>query len=114
MKQAILKALSWLHVRSYLMFFFPIDYSEISFIIIIGERKDQKTLDKLRAERKAKIDELKERTNYYLTQQLIQVSENLIILLWVIFSINRLWHVSLELSIAASSLKTDKVSLISS
>ena len=38
------------------------------------ERKDQKTLEKLRAERKAKIDELKERTNYYLTQQLIQVS----------------------------------------
>jgi endoplasmic reticulum junction formation protein lunapark len=37
------------------------------------ERKDQKTLEKLRAERKAKIDELKERTNYYLTQQLIQV-----------------------------------------
>ncbi|KAF8692908.1 hypothetical protein HU200_039266 [Digitaria exilis] len=36
------------------------------------ERKDQKTLEKLRAERKAKIDELKERTNYYLTQQLIQ------------------------------------------
>jgi endoplasmic reticulum junction formation protein lunapark len=38
------------------------------------EQKDQKTLEKLRAERKAKIDELKERTNYYLTQQLIQVS----------------------------------------
>jgi ribosomal protein S13 len=38
------------------------------------ERKDEKTLEKLRAERKSKIDELKERTNYYLTQQLIQVS----------------------------------------
>jgi hypothetical protein len=38
------------------------------------ERKDQKTLEKLRAERKAKIDELKERTNYYVTQQLIQAS----------------------------------------
>ncbi|KAG8060192.1 hypothetical protein GUJ93_ZPchr0002g26827 [Zizania palustris] len=36
------------------------------------EQKDQKTLKNLRAERKAKIDELKERTNYYLTQQLIQ------------------------------------------
>ncbi|URD83534.1 putative integral membrane metal-binding protein (DUF2296) [Musa troglodytarum] len=36
------------------------------------DRKDQKTLDKLRAERKAKIDELKERTNFYNTQQLIQ------------------------------------------
>ncbi|KAL6903711.1 hypothetical protein ACP4OV_004524 [Aristida adscensionis] len=36
------------------------------------ERKDQSALERLRAERKAKIDELKERTNYYLTQQLIQ------------------------------------------
>jgi endoplasmic reticulum junction formation protein lunapark len=41
--------------------------------LLTVERKDQKTLEKLRAERKAKIDELKERTNYYLTQQLIQV-----------------------------------------
>ena len=32
------------------------------------------TLERLRAERKAKIDELKDRTNYYLTQELIQVS----------------------------------------
>ncbi|KAF4363025.1 hypothetical protein G4B88_031559 [Cannabis sativa] len=39
----------------------------------IGDRKDQNTLEKLRAERQAKIDELKERTNYYTTQQLIQV-----------------------------------------
>jgi len=37
------------------------------------DRKDQKTLERLRAERKAKLDELKERTNYYTTQQLIQV-----------------------------------------
>ncbi|MCD7466010.1 hypothetical protein HAX54_002323 [Datura stramonium] len=36
------------------------------------ERKDQKTLERLRAERQAKIDELKEKTNYYITQQLIQ------------------------------------------
>ncbi|KAL6899443.1 hypothetical protein ACP4OV_006101 [Aristida adscensionis] len=41
-------------------------------LCVVFERKDQKTLEKLRAERKAKIDELKERTNYYLTQQLIQ------------------------------------------
>ncbi|RRT51348.1 hypothetical protein B296_00010435 [Ensete ventricosum] len=34
--------------------------------------KDQKTLERLRAERQAKIDELKEKTNYYNTQQLIQ------------------------------------------
>ncbi|KAL5558284.1 hypothetical protein UlMin_034495 [Ulmus minor] len=36
------------------------------------DRKDLKTLDRLRAERQAKIDELKEKTNYYTTQQLIQ------------------------------------------
>uniref|UniRef100_K3Y8B9 Lunapark zinc ribbon domain-containing protein n=1 Tax=Setaria italica TaxID=4555 RepID=K3Y8B9_SETIT len=36
------------------------------------ERKDKDTLERLRAERKAKIDELKDRTNYYLTQELIQ------------------------------------------
>ncbi|KAL5184788.1 Uncharacterized protein HKD37_17G048440 [Glycine soja] len=38
-----------------------------------GDRKDQKILESLRAERKAKIDELKEKTNYYITQQLIQI-----------------------------------------
>ncbi|GER51611.1 hypothetical protein STAS_28998 [Striga asiatica] len=37
-----------------------------------GDGKDHKTLEKLRAERQAKIDELKEKTNYYITQQLIQ------------------------------------------
>ncbi|XP_071698020.1 uncharacterized protein At2g24330-like [Rutidosis leptorrhynchoides] len=36
------------------------------------DRRDQKHLEKLRGERQAKIDELKERTNYYITQQLIQ------------------------------------------
>ena len=40
---------------------------------VLGDRKDQKTLERLRAERQAKIDELKEKTNYYTTQQLIQV-----------------------------------------
>ncbi|XP_039851135.1 uncharacterized protein At2g24330-like isoform X1 [Panicum virgatum] len=49
-------------------------YSTVVNFTTMLERKDQKTLEKLRAERKAKIDELKERTNYYLTQQLIQVS----------------------------------------
>lgn len=34
--------------------------------------KDHKTLERLREERQAKIDELKEKTNYYTTQQLIQ------------------------------------------
>lgn len=37
------------------------------------DNRDQHTLEKLRTERQAKIDELKERTNYYMTQQLIQV-----------------------------------------
>ncbi|KAK9077457.1 hypothetical protein SSX86_005794 [Deinandra increscens subsp. villosa] len=36
------------------------------------DSRDQKTVDRLRAERQEKIDELKERTNYYTTQQLIQ------------------------------------------
>ncbi|KAI3702793.1 hypothetical protein L6452_28545 [Arctium lappa] len=36
------------------------------------DNRDQKTLESLRAERHAKIEELKERTNYYTTQQLIQ------------------------------------------
>ncbi|KAE9586478.1 hypothetical protein Lal_00044675 [Lupinus albus] len=45
-----------------------------TFVSFIGmcDRRDQKILDKLRAERKAKINELKEKTNYYTTQQLIQ------------------------------------------
>lgn len=46
-------------------------YSTCSSYYRMCERKDQKLLDSLRNERKAKIDELKERTNYYLTQQLI-------------------------------------------
>lgn len=46
-------------------------YSSCSSYYRMRERKDQKLLDRLRNERKAKIDELKERTNYYLTQQLI-------------------------------------------
>ncbi|TKY58215.1 hypothetical protein E2542_SST15271 [Spatholobus suberectus] len=36
------------------------------------DRRDQKILERLRAERKAKIDELKEKTHYYTTQKLIQ------------------------------------------
>ncbi|XP_076947890.1 uncharacterized protein At2g24330-like [Bidens hawaiensis] len=36
------------------------------------DRRDHKALEKLQEERQAKIDELKERTNYYITQQLIQ------------------------------------------
>lgn len=51
--------------------------SNVSLIIIVfdsvGDRRDQKILERLRAERQAKIDELKEKTNYYTTQQLIQV-----------------------------------------
>jgi hypothetical protein len=40
------------------------------------ERRDQERLESLKAERQEKINELKEKTNYYITQQLIQV-ENL-------------------------------------
>ncbi|KAG8071530.1 hypothetical protein GUJ93_ZPchr0006g45553 [Zizania palustris] len=63
-------------IRLLPMFVFPalscVIYSTVVNFTRIFERKDQKTLENLRAERKAKIDELKERTNYYLTQQLIQ------------------------------------------
>lgn len=58
------------------MFLLPalssVTYSAIRSIVNMCERKDQKTLENLRAERQAKIDELKEKTNYYITQQLIQ------------------------------------------
>ncbi|XP_062101582.1 uncharacterized protein At2g24330 [Humulus lupulus] len=58
------------------MFLLPaissLTYSAFVRFTKMCDRKDQKTLEKLRAERQAKIDELKERTNYYTTQQLIQ------------------------------------------
>ncbi|CAH9104354.1 unnamed protein product [Cuscuta epithymum] len=47
-------------------------YTALGSFKRICDNKDQKTLQRLRAEKKAKIDELKERTNYYITQQLIQ------------------------------------------
>lgn len=47
-------------------------YSTLASFTRMLNRKDQKALERLRAERQAKIDELKERTNYYITQQLIQ------------------------------------------
>ncbi|KAH6817345.1 integral membrane metal-binding family protein [Perilla frutescens var. frutescens] len=58
------------------MFLLPV-LSSITYFTLRGftrmfDQKDHKTLDKLRAERQAKIDELKEKTNYYTTQQLIQ------------------------------------------
>ncbi|KAK9671705.1 hypothetical protein RND81_12G049000 [Saponaria officinalis] len=58
------------------MFLLPalssLTYSALSSFINMCEKKDQKTIEKLRSERQSKIDELKERTNYYITQQLIQ------------------------------------------
>ncbi|XBH78898.1 uncharacterized protein At2g24330 [Triticum urartu] len=63
-------------IRVLPMFVLPAIWSVVYSAVVnftrMLERKDEKTLEKLRAERKAKIDELKERTNYYLTQQLIQ------------------------------------------
>ncbi|KAG6773014.1 hypothetical protein POTOM_024447 [Populus tomentosa] len=52
-------------------------HQDVSSINILGffhevDRRDQNTLERLRAERQAKIDELKEKTDYYTTQQLIQ------------------------------------------
>lgn len=58
------------------MFILPflsfITHSVVGSFIRMRKRRDQKALEKLRAERQAKIDELKEKTNYYITQQLIQ------------------------------------------
>ncbi|KAM7263650.1 hypothetical protein ACFE04_001333 [Oxalis oulophora] len=63
-------------VRVLPMFLFPVlsslTYSVYNNITRMCERKDEKTLERLRAERQSIIDELKERTNYYTTQQLIQ------------------------------------------
>ncbi|KAF7830200.1 putative transmembrane protein [Senna tora] len=47
-------------------------YSAVVSFARMCDRRDQKILERLRAERQAKIDELKEKTNYYTTQQLIQ------------------------------------------
>lgn len=47
-------------------------YSALVTFTRMCDRKDQKTLERLLAERQEKIDELKEKTNYYITQQLIQ------------------------------------------
>lgn len=47
-------------------------YSALNSFSRMLDRKDQKNVERLRAERQAKIDELKEKTNYYITQQLIQ------------------------------------------
>ncbi|CAA7410644.1 unnamed protein product [Spirodela intermedia] len=47
-------------------------YSILGSLTRMLDRKDQKTLERLRIERQAKIDELKERTNFYATQELIQ------------------------------------------
>ncbi|XVF35766.1 hypothetical protein REPUB_Repub18cG0174300 [Reevesia pubescens] len=52
--------------------FSSVAYSAFVSITRMCDRRDQKTLERLRAERQAKIDELKEKTNYYTTQQLIQ------------------------------------------
>lgn len=47
--------------------------ADFSAELLTGERKDQERLERLKAERQEKINELKEKTNYYITQQLIQV-----------------------------------------
>ncbi|XP_074365366.1 uncharacterized protein At2g24330-like [Apium graveolens] len=58
------------------MFLLPavcsLTYSAFVGITRMCDRKDQETIERLRAERLEKINELKERTNYYTTQQLIQ------------------------------------------
>ncbi|XP_047335668.1 uncharacterized protein At2g24330-like [Impatiens glandulifera] len=58
------------------MFLLPIFsslmYTSIAKFIHICDQKDQKTVERLRTERQEKVDELKEKSNYYSTQQLIQ------------------------------------------
>ncbi|XP_039017100.1 uncharacterized protein At2g24330-like [Hibiscus syriacus] len=52
--------------------FSSIAYSAFASIRKMCDERDKKTLERLRAERQVKIDELKEMRNYYITQQLIQ------------------------------------------
>ncbi|PNY03806.1 hypothetical protein L195_g000216 [Trifolium pratense] len=63
-------------IRVFPMFLLPAlsyaTYSTFVSFIRMCDRRDQKILERLRTERKEKIDELKEKTNYYSTQQLIQ------------------------------------------
>ncbi|XP_042003742.1 uncharacterized protein At2g24330-like [Salvia splendens] len=51
---------------------FFVAYSAFRSYTKMRDAKDHKTLENLQAERQAKINELKEKTNYYTTQQLIQ------------------------------------------
>ncbi|XP_031487971.1 uncharacterized protein At2g24330-like isoform X1 [Nymphaea colorata] len=69
-------------------------YSTLSSYKRMRDRSDQKTLERLRAERQAEIDELKERTNYYITQQLIQVTMRGISLAWVCSFYDRFYYCS--------------------
>lgn len=39
----------------------------------VGDRRDQNTLEKLQGEMLGKIDELKERTNYFTTLDILRV-----------------------------------------
>ncbi|XP_042448298.1 uncharacterized protein At2g24330-like [Zingiber officinale] len=63
-------------IRVLPMFILPglstVMYSSLLSLTRLLDRKDQKHLERLRAERQETIDELKEKTNYYTTQQLIQ------------------------------------------
>ncbi|XP_047952570.1 uncharacterized protein At2g24330-like isoform X1 [Salvia hispanica] len=70
--------LNW-HIRALRvlpMFLLPVvffvTYSAFRSYTKLRDAKDHKTLENLQAERQAKINELKEKTNYYTTQQLIQ------------------------------------------
>lgn len=51
---------------------FWVIYVAVAGLMNRRNKKDEKTLEKLRTERQSKIDELKEKTNYFITQQLIQ------------------------------------------
>nr|VDD00641.1 unnamed protein product [Brassica oleracea] len=86
------KGLDW-KMRSFRilpMFLLPalstLAYSYIVSFSKMFDRRDQRTLEKLRAERLDKINELKERTNFYITQQLIEVFDSLLLQLHLVLT----------------------------
>lgn len=65
------------HIRTnifhFIFFYSLLQVFSLHYNNFTGDKKDHRTLGKLRSERQSKIDGLKEKTNYYATLQLIQV-----------------------------------------
>lgn len=71
-------------ISNHEIYFIEVSFPTLSDTIILkeiltpqhdftGDKKDHKTLEGLRNEMQEIINELKEKTNFYMTQQLIQV-----------------------------------------